>query len=149
MLKRLISASSLYPNCIISNQSKQLKYSESGELMPYSGWNKNIKRYSSHNIVQIGIGGVLYPPNSLHELVLRSDLFCKLAPMADDLWLNAMARLNGTQIVQSGRQVLPLPILNNSPKLSTVNAYENNMNDQQIVKIREWLKENGIESNRP
>lgn len=45
-----------------------------------------------------GVGGVLYPPNSLHKDTTRKDLFMKLCPKADDIWLWAMAILNNTKI---------------------------------------------------
>lgn len=46
-----------------------------------------------------GIGGVLYPPNSLNNNVFDYDLVCKLCPDADDLWFWAMAVMNKTKIV--------------------------------------------------
>ena len=45
-----------------------------------------------------GVGGVLYPPNALYKDVIDSEKFMKLSPKADDLWLFAMAILNGTKI---------------------------------------------------
>lgn len=140
-IKNLIYASRKYPNAIIANVSSEMTYSESGELLPYVEWRNNFKPYASHNRVQIGIGGVLYPPGSLHELVLRKDLFIKLSPMADDLWLSLMARLKKTPVVQSKKNILNLPIEDGSPSLSNVNNGEKNMNDVQIGNMRSWLKE--------
>lgn len=45
-----------------------------------------------------GVGGVLYPPNSLHCDAFKPEIFTKLAPKADDVWFWAMAVLNGTKI---------------------------------------------------
>lgn len=45
-----------------------------------------------------GVGGVLYPPNSLYKDVVDDKKIMKLSPKADDLWLFAMAILNGTKI---------------------------------------------------
>jgi len=45
-----------------------------------------------------GVGGVLYPPHSLHPNVLKHELFQCLAPHADDIWFWAMAVLNHTKI---------------------------------------------------
>lgn len=141
MVKNLITAGRKYPGCIIANVSSEMTYSDSGELLPYVEWKNNIKAYASRNRVQIGIGGVLYPPGCLHKLVLRKELFSKLSPMADDLWLSLMARLNKTPVVQSAKNVLNLPIEDGSPSLSSVNNGEKNMNDVQIANMRRWLKE--------
>ena len=93
--------------------------------------------------MQIGVGGVLYPPHSLHELTLRQDLFINLTPLADDIWLNAMARLNGTPVVRSDFKWLPLPIKSDSPSLSSVNNGQNR-NDEQIANVRNYLQKNDL-----
>ena len=47
---------------------------------------------------QIGYGGVLYPPKSLHSDVLDVKKLSELVPTHDDIWLWVMAVLNGTKI---------------------------------------------------
>ncbi len=61
-------------------------------------WNEeNYKTPSFFNTI-IGCGGVLYPPNSLDERVLDEDIFTKIIPTQDDIWLWGMAVLKGTKI---------------------------------------------------
>lgn len=141
MIKNLLETSKKYPGCIIANVSSEMTYDGRGELLPYVQWKNNYRPFASYNRVQIGIGGVFYPPNCLNELVLNKALFIELAPYADDLWLSLMARLNKTPIVQSKKNRLSLPIENGSPSLSTVNNGEKNMNDVQIGRMRNWLKQ--------
>lgn len=50
------------------------------------------------NIYLEGCGGVLYPPHCLYKDTMDSKKFLRIAPNADDLWLWAMAILNGTKI---------------------------------------------------
>ena len=45
-----------------------------------------------------GVGGVLYPPHSLHGDVLDEDKFTRLAPTNDDIWFWFMAIINGTKV---------------------------------------------------
>lgn len=144
MIKDLVDASKKYPGCIIANVSSEMSYGSDGELLPYLQWKSNFKPYASINRVQIGIGGVLYPPNCLNEHVLNKQLFLELAPLADDLWLNLMARLNRTPVVQGKKNRLTLPIENGSPSLSSVNNGEKNMNDVQIGKMRNWLEKENL-----
>ena len=145
MLQTLIEASQKYPGCVIANRSKMLVFGEDGEIVPYLKWDDTFKPFASKNRVQIGVGGVLYPPHCLHELTLRNDLFTKLAPLADDLWLNLMARLKKTPVVQSGKNILPLPVKTNSPSLSSVNTGAENANDKQLCNMREWLAKEGFD----
>lgn len=46
----------------------------------------------------VGIGGVLYPPHSLHTDVLDEEKFCKLAKTNDDIWFWFMAIRNNYRI---------------------------------------------------
>lgn len=140
MLESLIKSSRMFPGCICANVTSQMSFNENGELLPYLQWKCDKKPYSSENNVQIGIGGVLYPPHCLYDKVLNKDLFWKLAPMADDLWLSLMARLNNTPVVQTPHNLLPLPVEIDAPSLSSINNGVENMNDQQIRQMREWLK---------
>lgn len=144
MLQKLISASKIFPGCIIANNTAEMKWGSQGQLLSYSEWGRDMKAYSSRNNVQIGIGGVLYPAHCLHDYVTRMDLFTKLAPLADDLWLSLMARLKGTPVVQTPDYVLPLPVESDAPSLSSVNNGES-MNDRQIHQMRVWLQNEGLE----
>ena len=48
---------------------------------------------------QSGVGGVLYPPHSLHPEVSNEKVFMDICPHADDLWFYAMAVMAGTKVV--------------------------------------------------
>ena len=61
-------------------------------------WNEENYRTPSFFNTIIGCGGVLYPPNSLDERVLDEDIFTKIIPTQDDIWLWGMAVLKGTKI---------------------------------------------------
>ena len=143
MLKHLIDTSRQYPGCIIANTARKIAFLSDENTCSYNCWQTTEKSFDNENVVQIGVGGVLYPPHSLHELTLRQDLFINLTPLADDIWLNAMARLNGTPVVRSDFKWLPLPIKSDSPSLSSVNNGQNR-NDEQIANVRNYLQKNDL-----
>lgn len=140
MLKNLVDGSKKFPGCVIANTTRYIQFDEDQKLLPYNSWRVTQKPFASKDLIQIGVGGVLYPPHVLHELTLRKDLFFSLTPMADDIWLNSMARLNGIPVVKTAMQLLPLPIENGSPSLSSVNR-GSSKNDDQLKTLRSWLKE--------
>lgn len=142
-IRNLVETSKQFPNCVIANISREIVCNEVGDLLPYKQWMREPSAYNAKNLIQIGVGGVLYPPHSLHDLTLRKDLFFTLTPMADDIWLNCMARLKGTPVVQSAMKLLPLSINNDSPSLSEANRGESR-NDQQIALLREYLIEHSL-----
>ena len=74
-----------------------------GSLKSYLQWDfeQGNKIESSHLNFFTGVGGVFYPPQALHRNVFDSKTFLKICKTADDVWLNAMAHLQGTPIVKS------------------------------------------------
>lgn len=145
MIKRLLDTSNKFPGCIVANHTSHIQITDNGELLAYSTWGDNEPAYAKNDRIQIGVGGVYYPAHSLHPLVTNKDLFMELAPLADDIWLNCMARLNHTQIVQSPEVLIPLSIESNAPTLSSVNIGAEHRNDIQINDIRDYLANNGYE----
>ena len=143
MLQSLIKGSLLYPNSIISNVTKKITYDNQGNMLPYHRWENEISVYEMKDLLQIGMGGVLYPPNSLDTMVLNKSLFMNLCPTADDIWLNCMARRKGTKIIQSAMKILPLPIGGSSESLTSVNVGEF-QNDRQLNLLRHYFIDNGM-----
>ena len=100
MLRGLLHLHKKYPNAIVGHRVRHLKLNT-----PYRSW----KRYKEHRYLlkslkpkfanlQTGVGGVLYPPNSLDKRMLDSKIFMEMAPTVDDIWLWAAAVANGTKI---------------------------------------------------
>lgn len=145
MVSTLLETSKAFPGAVVANITKHILFGENGEARSYRLWDKEVKPFDSEDMVQIGAGGVLYPPHCLNENVLRKDVFLDVAPMADDLWLNMMARLNSTPVVQSKKLFLPLPINDETPSLKTINNGAENLNDKQLRQMRAWLINNGYE----
>lgn len=127
LIKKLTHFNSIYPNCILCNWGTVKKGNE------YNNWENLLLQYKSpsYNVLQIGVGGVLYPPNSLYKDVFRKDIFLEICPLADDIWLNAMAILNDTQIVKTDYPFYYIPILyNDNTTLHSVNLGQNQNNKQ-------------------
>lgn len=143
MIERLVECSRKNPNCITANRTWKIQFSADGNAVHYNDWGPAGDPCEKKDLMQVGIGGVLYPPHCLHELVTRKDLFMTLIPMADDIWLNCMARLNNTPVVQTKRNVVSLPIKNDSPSLFTENNGQGK-NQIQLQELRNYLRENGL-----
>lgn len=101
MLHDLIRLHKRLPNAIIAHRVRKILLNK-----PYSKWRKykwyhfifkrHIFKFSS---LLTGVGGVLYPPNSLDTNMLDSALFSKIAPTNDDIWFWAAAVSKGTYVV--------------------------------------------------
>jgi|GEM_PF-1070869 len=76
-----------------------------GEPVPYMKWEFDVKAGPAHaRNVATGVGGVLYPPGSLHPDVMLESAFKRFCPSSDDLWLYFMARRAGWQVRKIGRR---------------------------------------------
>lgn len=86
-------------------------------------------------IMQLGGSGVLYPPKSLYIDAFNKEIFMKHCPLADDIWLNAMAILNKTRIVKTNYDVYLMPLLfKENSELYKVNVLGGE-NNQQILAL--------------
>ena len=89
----------VHPTKIHAGRTHVMTFKPDGSLKSYNNWimcssNCNNPRH----LFFTGVGGVLYPPGSLDEEVTNEEVFTKICPLADDVWFNAMALKNGTEI---------------------------------------------------
>lgn len=97
-LCRLLKAYQKFPTCIHCLRAHRICFSKN-EIALYRNWDQSITSNKASSLLfPTGVGGVLYPPNSLHKDVIKSELFTTLCPDTDDIWFWAMATLNGTKI---------------------------------------------------
>ena len=88
----------------------------------------------------VGVGGVLYPPNSLDEEVFNTQAISKYASTNDDIWFWFMAILNNYKInVVEKNEPSPITVLGalNSSKLSDVNDRGQNLFWVQLNQMME------------
>lgn len=122
-----------YPDSVCSTVTRSITKTN-GEIDPYTDWKgtgEDLLR--SHKLLQLGVGGVLYPPDSLHKEVFNKKILKQKALKADDLWLKIMSLKNDTKVVSldhiNRRKFLPV-IFRNNKKLM-----EENIGERQNDKI--------------
>ena len=69
------------------------------EIVRYTTRNVQVDDVSeaSFRLFPCGVGGVIYPPGTLHPEVLNQDVFRAICSTEDDVWFKAMALLQGTK----------------------------------------------------
>jgi len=92
LIERLVESYNRRPHAIHAARIHEMKPVGGGVFMPYDSWPKEI-HYGEEvaNPFFTGVGGVAYPPGIFDDTARNSDLFMRLSPTADDVWLNAMA----------------------------------------------------------
>lgn len=141
-LKKLYECHVKYPRDIICHRVHEVTICDN-KIAPYNCWKwaSNDASSSYFNFLT-GVGGVLYPANSLYKDVLKRSVFEKLCPYADDVWFWAMAILNKTKIrnIKNGYNKLMYTNLSREKGLIAGDClYQknigNNYNDVQIENV--------------
>jgi hypothetical protein len=131
-----------YPDTILCGRGHMLKKKTSGEFWGYLDMVKNSpsKYRQGLNLMPTGVSGILYPPNSLDEIVLDQQLFTKLAPYADDIWFKACSLLKKTdvrRIYNINKRFLGVRGMEESG-LAKMNVGENK-NDEQLKNVFDYF----------
>ena len=136
LISSLVKLSIENPNCIIADYAHLIKR-DNGIICPYREWPWLDSALNDVDVFFGSGGGTLYPPGSLHKEVTNITACLKLCPYADDIWLNAMARLQNTRIIKTQGISDPLLITTfNNYTLASVNYDEGN--DNQLRDIRNY-----------
>lgn len=137
-LQSMFENHQLYPNSVICLYGFHMKYNENYVLAKYNEW-KSARKYEENVFFGSG-GGVLFPSGCFYNDVTNIDLALQLCPLADDVWLNTMVRLNGCKIIKISSTNIYLPVLNKSKiTLCSVNLLDGH-NDIQLENITSYYK---------
>lgn len=97
VLEKLILAYKEDPSYIYCNHQHKMLLDKNGFLLPYKKW---AAQYNGLELdimnFPVGVGGILYPPQSLDEEVFNDNVFMDICKYADDVWFKAMALKKGT-----------------------------------------------------
>lgn len=125
---------------VVGNYGCQMNHNSDGTLNPYLSWRLCNKPEDEavENLFFGSGGGTLIRPCELYKDCCKKELFLRLTPTADDIWLNAMARLGGNKIVVLSNNY-PLSVsIHNDVKLYKVNYTEGSGNDEQIKAVNDY-----------
>lgn len=133
MVEKLVQAHRQDPTCICANRVHRILLNKEGRPKSYLNWNlcSNIIGTSPLNFLT-GVGGVLYPPQSLPKETLNESVFLDICPYADDVWFYAMALKQGTSIrkIQTCDEKGEEYILN--PNVQKMGLFQKNTNKQDV-----------------
>lgn len=137
LVEKLIKANKQYPNSVCCTIARKIAI-DNNLLMPYNYWYYAFSSMGPNfHLLPIGVGGVLYPPNSINQRAFIIDELKLNALRADDLWLKIMATLNKVQsvVISSEFERFPIPIFqSDDTSLMSENVVLNN-NDRIINEL--------------
>ena len=114
-----------------------MTFNSDGSPKPFAEWDRKTKFVNNGSFMFGSGGGTLFRPANLYKDLTNIELALKMAPTADDLWLNAMSRLSNCKIIaiddNTTNVFLPI-LLKNDIKLLSENVLQG-QNDTQLEKI--------------
>ena len=139
-LEKLVASYKSHPGAISAH--KVTKFSLKNNLWTWKAGGRDYYDSPSFLNKMVGVGGVLYPPNSLYKDINDRNLFMKLAPTNDDQWFWFMAILKGTPVV-----VVENPIIHAKPVEGTLSNGLWKVNDTTEGNFEKQFK--ALEENYP
>lgn len=82
-----------------------------GEPAPYMTWPPAVGTDARLSNFLTGVSGVIYPPVFLNLLKQEGESFRRLAPKADDVWINSRAVKHGVPVAQITPNAVLFPVL--------------------------------------
>jgi len=150
LVARLWDSHIRFPEAVICSYAYRISYEQDGTIKPYSSWSPLFKSKLSKGLFFGSGGGTLYKPSSLHEDLTNIDLAIKLTPIADDIWLNTMVKLNDRKVFYAGSGLL-LTMSNDSQTLTSENIGAGR-NDEQLKCVSNYylskIGKNPYENNK-
>jgi hypothetical protein len=133
MLANLLESHQANPYQIAGCRGYEIQKNIDGTPLPYTTWAPASIATPSSTCFLTGVGGVLYPPDSLPwEVACNSELFESLCPTADDIWFWAMSQIQGCQRHCLGEHsIQEIKRLIKTPRLSRNNVSRGG-NDRQL-----------------
>jgi hypothetical protein len=131
-----------YPNTICSTNVRKISV-EKNKTQEYRFWNhETVTTNPLFSNLAVGVGGVLYPSNSLHKDVFDIENLKKLSLQTDDLWLKIMSIKNKVRVVGLGGEYSKpfIPIIINDNIALMDDNIGNNKNDENFRVLAEYYE---------
>lgn len=128
------------PDSIVANYGYTITFYEDGTHKSYSEWKAVRGNYDGPNSFFGSGGGTLFKPSLMFKDFLDINKGRMLTPLADDIWINAMADLNRIPkyIINSGL-VLDIYSKDDTPLYKT--NVGGGANDKQLHDIEQYYKD--------
>lgn len=133
------------PHSIWAFTGSKIMFAPDGTLLPYVSWyDAKIKSMESDTCnFPTGVGGILYPPNSLDIRVIDDTLFMKLCPTADDVWFKACSLIKHTECKFVFTYEKPMEMHTTVRNVQDMGLFKQNvegcMNDKYIRGVFEYF----------
>lgn len=134
------------PNEIVCTVARKPSL-ENGLIGRYNDWEDSLihpfkNEIQGYDLFPVGVGGVLYPVGSLHDDVVKEDLFMTFCPYADDIWFwfCGWRKHTAKRYVQKKGNDVSFDSLYQYFHKGSALTHKNSQEDQNDIQIRNLFK---------
>lgn len=101
LIEKLYDSYLKYPTAVSAMRVNRIRGDQSHTLLPYEQWefDSHYSALPEKDLIATGVGGVLYPPRSLHSDWKDLNKIKNSSLYTDDLWLKAMQTKANVKVV--------------------------------------------------
>ena len=137
IIERSVREYERFDNVVVCNYGYRIEYNDDCSHKPYSQWERVYHKAVSSDLFFGSGGGTLFHPSKLCPEITNIEKALELTPTADDIWLNAMAKLSGLMLcLLPNGTILEIPNKGNVT-LHSINNGEA-MNDEQLIAMENY-----------
>ena len=134
---QLMTQHHLYPQAIIASRAHQIGRDESGKILKYGDWKKDVSHINGpdSDLFASSGAGTLYPKGAFHPEVMNEKLYCEYCFHTDDLWWHIHSRRQGTLVrrIPGKRTLSFIPGTQEGGLWNTGNKERNETNLQKLI----------------
>jgi len=140
ILERSLRAFRQHPHSVICSYGSHIIADSKNQNANYDLWKSEYSNSEADDLFFGSGGGTLFIPSTLFKDLTNICLALRLTPTADDIWLNAMCKLNRIHYIMLAHGEILTIDNHNSPALSKIN---NGMkqNNVQIKNVESYYKQ--------
>ena len=138
-LEELIEQHNRYPQCIVCHRSHRIIQNK-GKLIPYGEWDwySNGFKGPLHSLHILTGAGAIFPKNFFKCDFFEKDVFLKLAPTTDDMWVKVYALRKNTKVVKVHPVSKSLIEILGSQRVSLISKNQSDGNSKSLNALLEY-----------
>ncbi len=138
--ENLLNYYKIYPDAVIARRTHLITCNSDGSIAPYNDWYKECSLYVGiprMDLLATTGAGVLLPPHIFKEEIFNKEVFMKICPYADDIWLKVMETYSGVSVVLAQKSWDDYALLEYKEKSLYENYNKRGGNDKQLKELLE------------
>lgn len=145
LVKKLMHTAKKHPKCVCARWVWQMEWSYHNKMYDSGTFDsfimKKTKMVPSHELLALGVGGVLYPPDTLGKEIFELYRAIQLSKKNDDIWLKAVEVFDNIKVAKVDERFAPDVIVSDTQEIALSHQnVGNNCNAEYLQNVFDYFK---------